>query len=50
MPDPVSNDELNWLVWRDLRDRDGNPAKSSGCCPQQCRHLTPLAAGRPSTW
>jgi len=28
MPDPVSNDELDWLVWRDLRDRDGHPTNS----------------------
>jgi hypothetical protein len=25
---PVSNDELDWLVWRDLRDRDGHPTNS----------------------
>jgi hypothetical protein len=24
----VSNDELDWLVWRDLRDRDGHPTNS----------------------
>jgi hypothetical protein len=24
----VSNDELDWLVWRDLRDRDGHPKNS----------------------
>ena len=28
MSDPVSNDELDWLVWRDLRDRDGHPTNS----------------------
>jgi hypothetical protein len=29
MADPVSNDELDWLVLRDLRDRDGHPTNSS---------------------
>jgi len=24
----VSNDELDWLIWRDLRDRDGHPTTS----------------------
>jgi hypothetical protein len=24
MPDPVSNDELDWLIWHFLRDRDGH--------------------------
>ena len=28
MADPVSNDELDWLVWRYLRDRDGHPTNS----------------------
>ena len=28
MPDRVGNDELDWLVWRDLRDRDGLPTNS----------------------
>jgi hypothetical protein len=28
MSDPVSNDELDWLVWRDLRDRDKHPTNS----------------------
>jgi hypothetical protein len=28
MPDPVSNDELDWLIWRDLRDQDGHPENS----------------------
>ena len=25
----VSNDELDWLIWRDLRDRDGHPTNST---------------------
>ena len=29
MPDPVSNDELDWLIWRDLRDHDGHPTNSA---------------------
>ena len=28
MPDPVSNDELDWLIWLSLRDRDGHPTNS----------------------
>jgi hypothetical protein len=28
MPDPVSSDELDWLIWRDLRDQDGHPTNS----------------------
>jgi hypothetical protein len=28
MSDPVSNDELDWLIWRDLRDQDGYPTNS----------------------
>jgi hypothetical protein len=31
MTDPVSSDELDWLIWRDLRDRgdrDGHPTNS----------------------
>jgi hypothetical protein len=28
MADPVSNDELDSLIWRALRDRDGNPASN----------------------
>jgi hypothetical protein len=28
MPNHVLNDELDWLVWRDLRDRDGLPTNS----------------------
>ncbi len=28
MADPVSNDELDWLVWRHLRDQDGHPTNS----------------------
>ena len=27
--DPVSNDELDWLIWRDLRDQDGHPTNSA---------------------
>ena len=29
MPDPVSNDELDWLIWRDLRDHDGHPTNNA---------------------
>jgi hypothetical protein len=25
---PVSNDELDWLIWLSLRDSDGNPASN----------------------
>jgi len=25
---PVSNDELDWLIWRDLREQDGHPTKN----------------------
>jgi len=25
----VSNDELDWLIWRDLRDRDGHPTRAA---------------------
>jgi hypothetical protein len=28
MPDPVLNDELDWLIWRDLRDQDRHPENS----------------------
>jgi len=28
MSDLVSNDELDWLVWHALRDRDGHPTNS----------------------
>ena len=28
MSDQISNDELDWLVWRDLRDQDGLPTNS----------------------
>jgi hypothetical protein len=28
MSDAVSNDELDWLICRDLRDRDGHPTNS----------------------
>jgi hypothetical protein len=28
MSDPVSNDELDWLIWHFLRDRDGHPTNS----------------------
>ena len=28
MSNPISNDELDWLIWRDLRDRDGHPTNS----------------------
>jgi hypothetical protein len=28
MPDPVSNDELDSLIWHALRDRDGHPTNS----------------------
>ena len=28
MSDLVSNDELDWLVWRNLRDQDGHPTNS----------------------
>ena len=28
MPDPVSDDELDSLIWHFLRDRDGQPNKS----------------------
>ena len=28
MSDPMSNDELDWLIWRDLRDHDGHPTNS----------------------
>ena len=27
--DPLSNDELDWLIWRDLRDQDGHPTNSA---------------------
>lgn len=33
MSNPILNDELDGLIWHALRDRDGHPAKSSGCCP-----------------
>ena len=29
MPNPISNDELDWLIWRDLRDQDGHPTNSA---------------------
>ena len=29
MSDPVSNDELDWLIWRDLRDHDGHPTNNA---------------------
>lgn len=29
MAEPISNDELDWLVWYALRDRDGNPASNA---------------------
>ena len=25
---PISDDELDWLIWRDLRDCDGHPTNS----------------------
>jgi hypothetical protein len=28
MSDRVGNDELDWLIWRDLRDQDGHPTNS----------------------
>jgi hypothetical protein len=28
MSNPISNDELDWLIWRDLRDQDGHPTNS----------------------
>jgi hypothetical protein len=28
MAEPISNDELDWLIWRDLRDQDGHPTNS----------------------
>jgi hypothetical protein len=28
MSNPISNDELDWLLWRDLRDQDGHPTNS----------------------
>jgi hypothetical protein len=28
MSNPISNDELDWLIWRDLRDQDGHPYNS----------------------
>jgi hypothetical protein len=28
MSNPVSNDELDWLIWHALRDRDGYPTNS----------------------
>jgi len=28
MSDPVSNDELDWLIWHALRGQDGHPTKS----------------------
>ena len=40
MSDPVSNDELDWLIWRALRDDDRHPTwidsvvlAASGCKP-----------------
>ena len=29
MSDPVSNDELDWLIWRFLRDCDGHPTNNA---------------------
>ena len=29
MSDPVSNDELDWLIWHALRDQDGHPTNNS---------------------
>ena len=29
MSDPVSNDELDWLIWRHLRDHDGHPTNNA---------------------
>ena len=29
MSNPVSNDELDWLIWRDLRDQDGHPTNNA---------------------
>ena len=28
MSDPVSNDELDWLIWHALRDQDWHPSKN----------------------
>jgi hypothetical protein len=29
MAEPISSDELDWLIWHALRDRDGNPASNA---------------------
>lgn len=29
MFDPVSTDELDWLIWRALRDQDGHPTNNA---------------------
>ena len=29
MADPISKDELDWLIWRHLRDHDGHPTNSA---------------------
>ena len=29
MSDPISNDELDWLIWHTLRDQDGHPTNNS---------------------
>lgn len=29
MSDPVGNDELDWLIWRALRDQNGHPTNNA---------------------
>ena len=33
MPDPVSNDELDWLIWLSLRDSDLHPFSNPNLTP-----------------
>jgi hypothetical protein len=56
MSDPVSNDELDWLIWRHLRDHDRHPTTSRDLLRVatysriRCRMQTMRRAGRVLFW